>query len=436
MAFTYDYTRCMMTKLLMAVPDRKGGSKVFCDCDKALEIIRKTDNMTPGIKKIVYLVGWQYCGHDDKYPAFFAVNEGIKGREDETALAALLRLMREAEKYDTVVSLHINFTDAYEDSPLYGDYVKEGALIRGRNGKPAPIEKYNGRKCYKISYKEEWNSGLFRARADRLLKMLPIERAGTVHVDNFQCYVNRKPFVSAQEQMYYRDKMIGYLREKGIDITTEFTYREGRGTSLLYGRITRDITPTRYPIALLGKVPANWWVDKMTKAEYFAYYPHALGGGMPKSKWARSLFYGNVHCEDIWQKEEWEKEFVEAFFTVNMPFFFLNSKQRVGFTDKSMKEVAYSDGTRARTDGTIISGGMTVKSGGDVFLPYGDAFCAYSSQGGVLSGRIGASSADICRVTPEGAVRELTANTCEGVLSFRAEAGTAYFVRPKKEKNI
>lgn len=108
----------------------------------------------------------------------------------------------------------------------------------------------------------------------------------------------------------------------------------------------------------------------------------------------------------------------------------------MGFTDMSMKEVAYSDGTRARTDGTIVSGGMTVKSGGDVFLPYGDGFCAYSSQGGVLSGRIGASSADICRVTPEGAVRELTANTREGVLSFRAEAGTAYFVRPKKEENI
>lgn len=31
---------------------------------------------------------------------------------------------------------------------------------------------------------------------------------------------------------------------------------------------------------------------------------------------------------------------------------------KVGFTDKSMKEVAYSDGTRARTDGTIVSGGV------------------------------------------------------------------------------
>ena len=170
MGFTHDYTRCMMMKLKMADPDRKGGSIIHCNCEKALEIIKQTDNITLGVKKIIYLVGWQYNGHDDKYPAFFEVNEGIKRECDDTALDSLLWLIKEAKNYNTIVSVHINFADAYEDSPLFDDFVKAGALIRNAFGKPAKIEKYNGKPCYKVSYKEEWESGLFQKRVDKPLK--------------------------------------------------------------------------------------------------------------------------------------------------------------------------------------------------------------------------------------------------------------------------
>ena len=316
MGFTHDYTRCMMMKLKMADPDRKGGSIIHCNCEKALEIIKQTDNITLGVKKIIYLVGWQYNGHDDKYPAFFEVNEGIKRECDDTALDSLLWLIKEAKNYNTIVSVHINFADAYEDSPLFDDFVKAGALIRNAFGKPAKIEKYNGKPCYKVSYKEEWESGLFQKRVDKILEMLPIEEAGTVHVDNFQCYVNRKPFVSAEEMQSYRDKMIAYLADKGIDITSEFTYREGKGTALLYGRITRDVTPTRYPIALLDKIPAVWWVDKMTKQEYFDYYPQRYCGGLPKDKRIRKMLYGNIHGEELWLKDNWQRDFAKEFYTV------------------------------------------------------------------------------------------------------------------------
>ena len=87
MTFKHDYSQCMMMKLKMADPDRKGGSDVHCNCEQALEIIRQTDNLTLGVKKIIYLVGWQYNGHDDKYPSFFEVNEGIKRKCDAVARA-------------------------------------------------------------------------------------------------------------------------------------------------------------------------------------------------------------------------------------------------------------------------------------------------------------------------------------------------------------
>ena len=54
------------------------------------------DKRTVGIPKIVYLVGWQYNGHDSKYPAWFEVNERLKRPEDKTALESLKWLMKEA----------------------------------------------------------------------------------------------------------------------------------------------------------------------------------------------------------------------------------------------------------------------------------------------------------------------------------------------------
>lgn len=78
----------MVMKLGMAVPDLKneGKSEVRLTFEQALEYIKKIDNITQNITKIYYLVGWQYLGHDDKYPDFFEVNEALKRKEDKTAL--------------------------------------------------------------------------------------------------------------------------------------------------------------------------------------------------------------------------------------------------------------------------------------------------------------------------------------------------------------
>lgn len=428
MKSVHDYTKCMMTKLMMAVPDRKGGTIVSKNCEDALEIIRQTDNLTLGVKKIVYLVGWQYNGHDDKYPAFFQVNDGIKRKCDKTALQSLLWLIEEAKKYNTVVSVHINFADAYEDSPLFTDFVKAGALIRNALGKPAKIERYNGKACYKVSYKEEWESGLFKRRADEILNLLPIEEVGTVHVDNFQCYVNRKPFVSAAEMQSYREKMIKYLADRGVDITSEFTYREGDGTALLYGRITRDVTPTRYPVALLDKIPAVWWVDKMTKQEYFDYYPQRYCGGMPKDKKIGKMLYGNIHGEDIWNKKDWQNEFIRQFYTVNLPFFFLAGKKKKCF-GRWRNSVEYDDGTISYADGRIVSGGETVKDGEFVCLPFMQGIAVYSGKRDCATVSISAEKAKLYKITSDGLVilRELKSDN--GKFTFACEKNTAYFIR-------
>lgn len=444
MSYTYDYSSVMMMKLCLANPDRKGGSIVYNNFEKALEIIKDIDNITLGIKKIIYLVGWQYCGHDDKYPAFFEVNNHLKRAEDSTAIDSLLWLIGEAKKYNTIVSLHINFTDAYEDSPLFEKYLKANALIRNAKGKPAAIEKYNGRACYKISYKEEWENGLFKQRVDRLFDMLPIQELKTVHVDNFQCYVNRKPFVSAEEQQYYRSKMIGYLREKGVDITSEFTYREGSQTILVYGKITRDFTPHKYPIACLGEIPAVWWTDKMTLEEYFKYYPKVYGGGIPKCNKALNLFYGNIHGEDlIMQRENWQPQFIRYFALINIPFFYLSQKKRVGFADSKNNKVLYEDGTISTINGEILDkNGNLLKCGkikvsqkgkmslglGSVCLPYANGYYAYSDFDENLSIVLGNGEYSLNEITGKGLSYVDTVIATNGKANINIKKGKGYFL--------
>lgn len=428
MAFRHDYTQCMMTKLIMAYPDRKGGSVILCDCEKALDIIRKTDKLTLGVKKIIYLVGWQYNGHDDKYPAFFEVNEGIKRKGDACARDSLLWLIAEARKYNTVVSVHVNFTDAYEDSPSFAEYVKAGALIRNAFGRPAKIERYNGKPCYKISYKEEWESGLFRKRAEKLLEVLPLEEAGTVHVDNFQCYVNRKPFVDAQEMQYYREKMIDFMAEKGVDITSEFTYREGRETALLYGRITRDVTPRKYPVALLDKIPAVWWVDKLSYEEYFDYYPERYCGGMPKNKKIVSMLYGNIHGEELWREENWQQAFVKEFYTINVPFFHLAKKKKKSL-GKRAASVRYEDGTVSEACGRITQNGKTLKDGDFVYIPYMDGYAVYSGERSAVSVETPLRTATVYEITEEGLKEKEYFEILNGELVFGCKPYTAYFIK-------
>ncbi len=408
---SHDYTKTMMMKLFMAAPDGKGGSRVYCGFDRALDIIRQADALTLGVPKILYLVGWQFNGHDDKYPAFNEVNPALKAEGDKTALDSMLRLMKEAKQYHTVVSVHINFADAYDNSPLAGEYRQNNALIRSRGGKPAAIEKYNGLPCYKVSYKEEWESGLFHKRVNALLDLLPLREAGTVHADNFQCYVNRTPAVDVKTMQAYRKKMIDYMAAQGIDVTSEFTYREGRLTALASGRIVRDVLKHLYPVDTLGQIPAVWWVDKLTKREFFRLYPDRYAGGMPKGVYSWFL-YGNIHGEELWndKPDSWQSEFLRQFATVNIPYFYLASlqKEKLAGRGKNLRMI-YVNGVVSSLKGQkIAKNGVLLKTGGDLLLPLPggeDKRIAYSKNGCNRAWRLppsGYRTARLSEITPEG----------------------------------
>ena len=98
-------------------------AELFLTFEQALEVIKRVHRITCGTPQIVLLTGWQYEGHDSKYPSWAGVNEHLKRPQDATALDSLRWLIREARGYNCLATLHINMFDAYEDSPLFDEYV-------------------------------------------------------------------------------------------------------------------------------------------------------------------------------------------------------------------------------------------------------------------------------------------------------------------------
>ncbi len=441
--FNYDYSRCMVMKLGMAYPEKNipGKSHVLMTFEEALPYIQKIDSMTPGITKIYYLVGWQYLGHDDKYPDFFEVNEALKRPQDNTAWDSFKWLSDEAKKYNSVISVHINFNDAYDNAPSFNDFVKAGALIRKRNGNPHAIEKYNGRKCYKTCHKRYWESGLFKRQFDRFIETFPfIAESGTIHVDNFQCCKNYAPFVSIKEMQNARRKMIEYVKSKGIDITSEFTYKESETlpNKPIFG-LPRDHFK-RYPMDTLGLIPFSWWCYRMTNKELIDTPPQLYCGGVFREKRLNSLFYGNMHGEDIISKSNpnWAENFIKEFATYQVPFHFLCTHKRLALKGHFMNErCEFSDGiTTFRRHRRIEQNGETIKSENELFIPYiheKGSYIAYSENGFDGFKKVGTKSgtATVFEITPNGLKKVSKADITDSRIRINVKPKQALLIRIK-----
>ena len=319
----FDYSKTMMMKITLAKPDFKGGSHVWCNFEKALEYIKYIDNITLGVKKIVYLVGWQYLGHDDGYPAFFEVNEYLKRDCDKSAKDSLLWLINEAKNYNTIVSLHINVTDVYVDSPLYEEYISNNLVLLKKNGKPKVTGYWYDRPAYQVRYKAEYESGYFQKRVDRLFDLLPLKDIGTIHLDAF--FVRKGLDTNIKEEKAYRRKMIEYFHSKGVDVTSEFIYRE------------RNITGYKAHFGdsdTIGVID-SFWQPVYSRKLILKYPSDVLGCGkhqksLSLDKTINYLIYANMHGEDILLKSsDWASDFIREFALLNIPYFYLNNFKRL-----------------------------------------------------------------------------------------------------------
>ena len=171
--FVHEYDQTLTYKI--SVDYGKTEQNGTLNANETLEIIKRIDNITQDIPKIVYLVGWQYSGHDTGYPSFLKVNPVLKRENDSTALESLRWLMREAPQYHTLVSLHVNFADCYlDDNPLGPVYKERDIVVRETDGRYREGYEWNNHMAYRASNYRNWYQRTFRSeQIDPLLKMIP-----------------------------------------------------------------------------------------------------------------------------------------------------------------------------------------------------------------------------------------------------------------------
>lgn len=206
---------------------------LYVNFEEGLEVIKRVHHLTCGTPQIVLLTGWQFEGHDSKYPSWARVNKHLKRPQDQTALDSLRWLIREARQYNCLATLHINMFDAYEDSPLFDMYAARDILAKDKDGKLIVGNRWSGMDCYHVSYTQEWKHGLAQRRIDDLIEMVPeIQENHCVYVDAF--LGARKadqqgpisPFLgySKEEEAQTQRKIFRYWRDREIDVAGEHVH--------------------------------------------------------------------------------------------------------------------------------------------------------------------------------------------------------------------
>ena len=352
-----------------------GQSEVFLTCEQALDVIRRMDHLTLGMPKIVYLVGWQYNGHDSKYPAWFEGNPKLKRPQDANSLDSLKWLMKQAETHHTTVSLHINMFDAYEDSPLWDEYVKKDIIAKNADGTLRPCEW-----GYPISYAREWETGCTRKRIDALCELLPLQHAGTIHIDAFHTW---PPVPGIDENgKYYVEKAKGvispYLKFTVADETEAqrniFRYWAKKGID-----VTSESVDFLRETAFEGYQPMAWWYKGLNN--YLKWPASYYCGGRDDTGEGR-LFGSSMHGEDIVRKDSKNLPgFKEQFCLKTAVWYYLNRLNRLYYlSGDEYKSVQFSDNVRTilskvetgywRSAGfRVTQGDVTLVENTDVLIP-------------------------------------------------------------------
>jgi len=389
--FRHEYHNALAYKIFMARKSERGVITSYAD---ALEIIKGLASLSCGMKQIVYLVGWQYEGHDSKYPAWFEANKRLASPGDADPRDGFRHLAKEAKAFNAFVSVHINMDDAYQNSPLWDEYVEKDLIIKDADGSLRKGDIWDGERCYWISKTREWNCGLAKRRIDKILEYLPeIAEAGSVHIDAFRPHPSSYHGVDLKQEIETAKEIYKYWNSKGVDVTNEYlSYKE-----------------------LIGYVPMVWAFN-LDEQSRLTYPPSEICGGhdgwnqrtgaiekLPG--WAGAFFIpeAGTKYDEAWGRScstdmvgrktgsfKTLEEMDELFFERTLPWQFLNRHRALELRQTAESyEVLFSDGVKSSVRvgdrlHTIVQDGRLLVEGGDLCVPapwIGDALMAWSREG-------------------------------------------------------
>jgi len=184
--------------------------------EEVLQRIKEFAAQTDSAAYVMYLLGWQYEGHDSGYPSVDKVNENLGG------FNALVNLIEEARKYNVNVTFYDNYDDSYPNHPGWDPDVicrdPQGQLIKGGV--------WEGNQSYLISsYKYVMKNGLDRVRFT--LDTYPVQGAYFIDVlsggfNGGRKYdFNPESPAGAVKNLEGKLRIIEEFNKRGVDIATE-----------------------------------------------------------------------------------------------------------------------------------------------------------------------------------------------------------------------
>lgn len=77
--------------------------------NETLDFVKNLSRLADNVTTVMHLVGWQGSGHDTWFPTYDVVNPNLG------SLADLQALYTAAQRYNTVISYHLNLDEAYRN---------------------------------------------------------------------------------------------------------------------------------------------------------------------------------------------------------------------------------------------------------------------------------------------------------------------------------
>jgi hypothetical protein len=364
---------------------------------QAQEIVRAIRNVTDGLPQLVYLVGWQYTGHDTGYPAMDKVNVGVGG---DAGLRALIHEC--SSSLNTLISYHTNIDDTYRDRPAYDP------TVVADNGN--------------ISHCLDVESGKVFKRLQAMMGVAPVER--TIHFDNMRITspVATRGIGILEELECGLIPISQYLRSRGITMTTE--------------------GQNGIPIDCSGLFQAFWHLDAPVQTAQL-WHRHIVGGGWgshtgPQSRFELGLG-SSIHQdvsyqpidketlgEDAWKQhfswmngpggltvsftKDWD-ELVDRIYrgTLLYQFYLEREMTKLERVPGGVRQVYGNNEVIVENADNHLKatwGDVTVAEDDDRFIPRGDAVYAYSLQGSerdwILPAQLRGKALVVCTLGKEG----------------------------------
>jgi hypothetical protein len=227
------------------------------DVEKTLEQIRRIDNVTRGIPKVVVLIGWQKfvqtpggtAPWDCQWPSFVATSDlfagyGDKYRDDidgNPANAAIRWLMTKSRKEcNTYATFHTNFNGVQPHSKHWNTYVQKDLLCKDADGNLRHDDYIRG---YVILQKA-FETGEWQKRIAELIETFPeILTTKLLHNDwNWNMWSETHNYTQDDSMAALR-KCMDYLKKTyGIDTSSELVSHDPLKPECDYGLQCRALS--------------------------------------------------------------------------------------------------------------------------------------------------------------------------------------------------